>query len=176
MDRHLERLKRELAEILEGVSAEQLAYRLPGKWSTGEVVEHLYLTYTGTSKGFQRVAEAGRPLATKASWKQSVGRRFVLGFEYLPSGRESPSTARPRGLPGEKVVAEILSKIDEMDEMIRRCEGMLGPGKLLDHPILGPLTGPEWRKFHMIHGLHHIKQIRRLQDAARKEKKKAASV
>jgi len=50
-----------------------------------------------------------------------------------------------------------------MDDMIARCEEKFGSSsKLLDHPILGPLTGAEWRKFHLVHGRHHVKQIRRL--------------
>ena len=59
--------------------------------------------------------------------------------------------------------AEIGLRIAEMDDMIARCEEKFGSSsKLLDHPILGPLTGAEWRKFHLVHGLHHVKQIRRL--------------
>ena len=86
----------------------------------------------------------------------------MLDFGYLPPGREAPAFARPRGLPREKVLAEIGAKIAEMDDMISLCEMKLGRKKLLDHPILGPLTGVQWRKFHLVHGLHHLKQIRRL--------------
>jgi hypothetical protein len=28
--------------------------------------------------------------------------------------------------------------------------------------VLGPLTGAQWRKFHLVHGLHHQKQLLRL--------------
>jgi hypothetical protein len=31
--------------------------------------------------------------------------------------------------------------------------------------ILGPLTIRQWRKFHLIHGRHHIKQIRAIRAA-----------
>jgi hypothetical protein len=27
---------------------------------------------------------------------------------------------------------------------------------------LGPLTGAQWRKFHLVHGRHHARQIRQL--------------
>jgi hypothetical protein len=54
-----------------------------------------------------------------------------------------------------------------MDEVIRQCEEKIGRGtKLLDHPILGPLTASQWRKFHLVHGLHHGKQLRRLRRGA----------
>lgn len=87
----------------------------------------------------------------------------MLGLSYLPTGREAPQFTLPRGTPGETVQAEIGLRISEMDDMIARCEGKFGlRRKLLDHPILGLLTGEEWRKFHLVHGRHHVKQIRRL--------------
>ena len=92
---------------------------------------------------------------------------MVLGFGYVPTGRESPATVRPRGVPQEKVLADIGPAIAVMDEIIARCEEKIGRGeKLLDHPILGPLTGAQWRKFHLVHGSHHVKQIRKLREQA----------
>lgn len=165
MDPLLQRLRQEIETAIAGLSAEQLTQHRPGKWSASEVLEHLYLTYTGTAKGFQRVAEAGKPLATMQSWVQRGRALVAVGFGYLPTGRKSPAVARPRGLPPEQVRAGIAGKILEMDESIARCEAKFGKRrKLLDHPVLGPLSGVEWRKFHLVHGLHHVKQLRRLRD------------
>jgi hypothetical protein len=156
-------LRLAVESALSGLSAEQLSWHPPGKWCAAEVLEHLYLTYTGTVKGFERVAEAGKPLVTPSTFRQRGRTIVVVGFGYLPSGREAPPVARPRGVRPEKVTAEIGPKIAEMDDAIRRCEEKLGTRrKLLDHPILGPLTGAQWKKFHLVHGLHHVKQIRRL--------------
>jgi hypothetical protein len=163
VDPHLRQLQDALESAVSGLSAEQLSWHPPGKWCAAEVLEHLYLTYTGTVKGFERVADAGKPLVTGSTFRQRGRTLIVVGFGYLPSGREAPPVARPRGVPLEKVSAEIGPKIAEMDDVIRKCEDKLGTRrKLLDHPILGPLTGPQWRKFHLVHGLHHVKQIRRL--------------
>ena len=163
MDPHCQRLQREIASAVAGLSAEQMSWHPPGKWCAAEVLEHLYLTYTGTIKGFQRLVASGKPPTAAATWAQRRRRLIVLGFSYLPPGRESPPFARPRGMAQEKVLAEIEPKIAEMDDMIRRGEEEFGMGKdLLDHPILGPLTGRQWRKFHLVHGLHHVRQIRRL--------------
>lgn len=162
MDPRLQRLQEEIASAVAELSAEQLSSHPPGKWCAAEVLEHLYLTYTGTVKGFERVAEAAKPLATTQTWAQRGRTLVVVGFGYLPFGREAPPVARPRGVPPEKVLAEIGPKIAEMDAIIARCEEELGSRrKLLDHPILGPLTAAQWRKFHLVHGLHHVKQIRR---------------
>jgi hypothetical protein len=53
-----------------------------------------------------------------------------------------------------------------MDAIVAQCEARFGCGKVLDHPILGPLTAAQWRKFHLIHGRHHVKQIDRLREQA----------
>jgi len=163
MDPHFQTLQQEISSAIAGLSPGQLSWHPPGKWCVAEILEHLYLTYTGTTKGFQRVLQAGQPKVTPPTWKQRAGAVLVLGFSYLPSGREAPPMARPRGLPPEKVRAEIESKIAEMDAILATCESQFGARtKALDHPILGPLTIAQWRKFHLIHGRHHMRQIRRL--------------
>ena len=162
MDPRLRRLQGEIESVSRGMTDQQWSWHPPGKWSASEVLEHLYLTYTGTTKGFSRVMEAGEPTVTAPTWKQRVGKIVVLGFAHMPAGREAPKMARPRGLPTEKVVGEIASRIAEMDDMIRQCESKFGSGELLDHPVMGPLSGRQWRKFHLVHGLHHIQQVRSL--------------
>jgi DinB superfamily len=162
VDNQLKKLQQQIGAATAGLSAEQLSWHPPGKWSAAEVLEHLYLTYTGTIKGLERVVAAGKPLTTAASWQQRGRKWVVLGLGYLPSGREAPAFARPRGVAAEKVLTEVDLKIAEMDAMLGQCEEKFGRGVLLDHPILGPLNGAGWRKFHLVHGMHHVKQIRRL--------------
>jgi hypothetical protein len=164
MDSILEELKQALESAIAGLPSEQMHWHADGKWCAAEVLEHLYLTYTGTIKGFERVLEAGKPLVAKASLRQRMRRFIVLGFNYLPEGRKAPKNTEPRGLPAEKVREEFGQKIGEMDEIIARCEVRLGRAKLLDHPILGPLTAAQWRRFHLVHGRHHVKQILRLRE------------
>jgi hypothetical protein len=168
MDPRLEKLQSELLSAVEELSSEESSWHPPGKWCASEILEHLYLTYTGTVKGFSRVLESGQPKVTPSTWMQRAGVALVLGFGYFPPGRESPALARPCGLAPEKVRAEIAPKIIEMDTMLATCETKFGAdAKVLDHVILGPLTIPQWREFHLVHGRHHIKQIQRLRNEAR---------
>jgi Protein of unknown function (DUF1569) len=169
MDSRLEELKQAVESSVEGLSSEQLSWHPPAKWCAAEVLEHLYLTYTGTIKGFAKVLEAGKPLATRASMKQRVRALVVVGFQHMPEGRQAPANTRPRGLPAEKVRSEVGAKIAEMDAIIAQCEARIGRrDRLLDHPILGPLTARQWRTFHLVHGRHHVKQLLRLRDDVRK--------
>src|ERR1700675_262497 len=170
MDSRLEKLKQSLESAVEGMSSEQLSWHLPGKWCAAEVLEHLYLTYTGTIKGFAKVLEAGKPLATRVSMKQRVRSLVVVGFQHLPEGRQAPANTRPRGLPAEKVRSEVGVKIVETDTIIAQCEARFRRDiSLLDHPILGPLTAMQWRKFHLVHGRHHVKQLLRLRNSMIKD-------
>ena len=163
MNSHLEQLQQVLAASLADLSEEKVNWHPPEKWSAGEVLEHLYLTYTWNLKGFGRVIEAGQPLATPPTLWQRCQVLVAIDFGYLPEGRKAPARTQPRGLSAETVRTGIIPKIAELDQVITRCEQQWGSRrKLLDHPILGPLNAAQWRKFHLVHGLHHVRQIHRL--------------
>jgi len=170
MDSYLALLRQAIATSTRDLTAADLSRHPEGQsngaWSAAEVLEHLYLTYTGTAKGFERCLRAGKPLASPITWKQRMQIGLVIRLGYFPKGRKAPERAIPKGMATEKVMAEIVSRIDEMGELIARCETLHGPRtRVLDHPILGPLTADQWRKFHWVHGRHHVKQILRLRAA-----------
>jgi hypothetical protein len=166
MDLHLDKLKESLQSAVEGMSSEQLSWHPPGKWSAGELLEHLYLTYTGTIKGFERVVSKGKPLASRASVAQRALTLVVVGLGHMPAGGKAPAMVVPKGLPAEEVRNEIGAKIVAMDALIGQCEARFGRRvPLLDHPILGPLSATQWRKLHVVHGQHHLKQLLRLRES-----------
>ena len=167
MDSYLEQLKEALAGAIGGMSGADLTRHPEGKWSVAEILEHLYLSYTGTVKGFQRCLEAGKPLGTRATLPQRLKALLVVQIGKFPPGRKAPKITQPRGTSFEKIVADMGRQIAAMDEAITKCEERYGREiKLLDHPILGPFTGRQWRKFHWVHGRHHVKQIERLRERA----------
>ena len=165
MDPRFEHLKESLKSAVEGMSSEQLSWHPPGKWSASEILEHLYLSYTGTIRGFEKVLTGGEPLATRASLRHRVLTFVVVGLGHMPAGTKAPRVALPRGLAVETVQNEIGAKLGAMDAIIAQCETRFGRHvKLLDHPILGPLSATQWRKLHVVHGRHHRKQLLRLRD------------
>jgi hypothetical protein len=167
MDSRLEKLKENLESAVEGMSSEQLSRHLPGKWCAAEVLEHLYLTYTGTITGFERVVRKGKPLGSRASMAQRVLTSVVVGLGHIPTGLKAPAIVQPKGLPAEQVRNEIGEKIVAMDAIITQCEARFGGGvHVLDHPILGPLSAKQWRKLHVVHGQHHLKQLLTLRERA----------
>ncbi len=163
MDAYLQRLQDAIASATLGMSTEDLVRHTEGKWSTAQVLEHLYLTYTGTVKGCERCLHAGKPLAGTPVLKDHMKAFVVTGLGYLPNGREAPERTQPRGMLVDEVTREIGPRISVMDRLITQCETRFGKrSRVLDHPFLGPLTARQWRKFHWVHGRHHLKQIQGL--------------
>ena len=145
------------------MSAEQLTRHPDGKWCAAEVLEHLYLTYRGTVKGAERCLQEGKPLARAQTLQDWMKTTVVVSFGHMPEGRKAPERSLPRDMPAEEVVKAIGPEIAAMDDVIAKCEARFGRGtRILDHPVLGPLTAPQWRKFHWVHGRHHVKQILKL--------------
>jgi len=160
MDTYLERLQEAVASATRGMSDEELTRHPVGKWSAAEVLEHLYLTYRGTVKGLERCLQGGKPLARTRTMRDRVRSSVVVGLGHMPKGRKSPERAMPRGMPAREVNAAIEPQIRTMAELMSRCEAQFGKRtRILDHPVLGPLTAREWCKFHWVHGRHHVKQI-----------------
>ena len=50
----------------------------------------------------------------------------VVGLGHMPTGRKSPATAQPRGLPAERVRNEVGTKLVAMDAVIAQCEARFG--------------------------------------------------
>ena len=161
MNVHLLQLRQELASAMEAAQHRDGVHVPAGKWTCAEILEHLFLTYKNTSRGLEKCLEKGIPLATSSTLKQRVATVAVVSFGYLPEGRKSPERAVPMGMSAEEVRATILTEIDRMESGFANCERRFGAKtKILDHPVLGPLNALQWSKFHLVHGRHHVRQMR----------------
>jgi hypothetical protein len=166
MDAKLSELSSVIEAAVRGMAAEDLVRHREGKWSTLQILDHLNLTYVGTIKNFERCLATGRPGASSDRHSRRWRRLVVTGLGIFPSGRKSPIRVEPRGDPPQELPSEILKNLVRMSEVIAESDVRFGRGKpLADHPILGPLTATEWRKFHLVHGKHHVKQILKLRQS-----------
>lgn len=167
MDSSLQMLQDAINSATRGMDAAALTRRPEGKWSAAQILEHLYLTYAGSVKGFERCLQEGRPLARTVTLKERVAILLVTGLGYFPEGRKAPDRTVPRDMPAEEVVRATGEKLAAMDDLITQCETRFGHStRILDHPVLGPLTARQWRKFHLVHAQHHMKQIIRLRETS----------
>lgn len=146
-----------------GMTPEELARNPEGKWCAAEIVEHLLITYTLTTKGLRKALAGGKPLGGKPTLKNRLSQLVVLDLGYFPSGRAAPAMTIPKGLEPLQVVRAVEQALPEMDAAISECEQKYGGRvKVADHPVLGPLTAGQWRRFHFVHARHHMKQVTRL--------------
>jgi hypothetical protein len=160
---YLQRMQDAITEIIRGVDMADLTRHPEGKWSAAEILEHLDCTYKGTASLLQKCLDGGAPTASRATLAQRVAVGVVVELGYMPSGREAPPFALPKGLPVEQVLRSVPEHIAQMDRVLAECERRFGAQRqLADHFILGPLSADQWRKFHWIHTRHHMKQIARL--------------
>jgi hypothetical protein len=161
MDSQLQLLRRELEAVLEDLKQGTISQAPAGKWNSEQILEHLYLTYQGTNRAATKCLETGKPLASRGKVGQLLRKIVLIDFGYFPPGRKAPERVVPRGLAHEEVAATILPELEKMDASLEACERHFGKRtRILDHPILGPLTSAQWRRFHLVHGRHHARQIR----------------
>ncbi|MEZ5285318.1 MAG: DUF1569 domain-containing protein [Vicinamibacterales bacterium] len=78
----------------------------------------------------------------------------------VSSGIEAPRHVTPTGQPRLSALLERVSgSLAAFDDAARRAEARWGRALVLDHPILGPFTADDWRRFHRVHTRHHQRQI-----------------
>ena len=54
MSEYIPRLQEAITTAIRAMGREEMLRQSEGKWSIAQVLEHLYLTYTGTAKGCER--------------------------------------------------------------------------------------------------------------------------
>ncbi len=170
MDFYLQRALDAIERETRGIPAEQLAWHREGKWSAAEVLEHLSLAFSSTTKAMDRAVEQGRAAKKRATARQWLATAIVVRIGYFPSGRQAPEWTWPRGLDAAQAVETIRAALIEMDSRISEAQAKLGNGVVAVHPIIGPLSAKQWRKFHWEHTRHHMKQIVTLREQYRTAK------
>jgi DinB superfamily len=170
MHASLEQLHARYAQTLDGRSSEALEVHPAndaGCWNARQIVEHLILTYRSSASAFQKRLEKGRPTQTKLTMRQRGPRLVVLGLGFMPRGQVSPPMVTPAAdagspLDGAALADAMRSELQRMDDLLSLCERQFGEQQMATHQVLGPLSASQWRRFHVTHGRHHFKQIRRI--------------
>lgn len=136
-------------------------HRAPeGRWSSAQILQHLLLSYTGTTRGLHHVMQSGEPLAERPSLYHRLATFLVVGIGFIPSGRTAPRQTTPSDDPNHTDLRKFNDALVAMDASLFDAERRFGRrARVLDHPFLGPLTASQWRGFHRSHARHHLKQI-----------------
>ncbi len=160
-------LTKELARSIDRLDAVQTQTGPPGKWSIQQIVEHLVLTYDSTVAILGERIEKGRPTRTRPSFRHTCMTLLVLKAGYLPSGRRAPAAMMPQDGSSPRTGAELLKDVEEhlrkLDRRLTETASEFGlHTRSVSHLVLGPLSPVQWRRFHLVHGRLHIRQIDRI--------------
>ena len=167
MTRDFETLRDELERSLGGLDDSQTQLR-PGndaeRWSIQQIVGHLLLTYAATEDAMDARISKGTPTKARPMLVQRIGQITLVRMGHFPFGRKAPErvTASPdvSAVPGGVLIGNVDLAITQLDRKVSAAEKMFGgKTRAVSHMVLGPMTAGEWRRFHLVHGRHHIKQI-----------------
>lgn len=152
---------------------------LGGGWSRAQVVHHMLLAYSATVAELERRLAKGTLTKRMRTPKEQVQQFVLIRLGYFPPGRKAPQMVNPElsappPLDGPEMAAEYRRQVGELKSAIERAEAKWGrSAAIATHPVLGPLNGPQWRKFHAVHTLHHAKQLDRVCAAMKASKELA---
>jgi hypothetical protein len=136
-------------------------------WSAHQVIEHLVLGYRVTSVALESRLTKGRLSRhrKKRTWLQWSLQLMILTFGSWPKGLPAPEEATPvadsvGALDGRRLVALVRKEAGVMDSLLDQCRRKFAMERIATHPLLGPLRVDQWRRYHVVHGYHHLEQLR----------------
>jgi hypothetical protein len=162
MDAWLERLRKEITETTTDLDDSDWNRAPSGRWTSAQIVEHLGRSYGTTAKMLElMLKESGSPQVRAANLKEFLLRLLIVDLGVFPSGAKAPAIVVPQGDLGPAALTRALLNLERMDAGIKAAEERWGEGPVAIHMILGPLNAKQWRKFHYVHGHHHVRQMKK---------------
>jgi hypothetical protein len=164
----LERVACQIANQVRELDAETTQLHPNGmayKWNVQQVVEHLVLGYRLTASALEIRLKKGRlsrkQTRTCLQWSLQL---MILSFGYLPRGvpaldETMPAPGRFAAMDGKQLGDLLRREMNAMDALLDGCRHKFGMERVATHPWLGPLRVDQWRRFHAVHGLHHMTQL-----------------
>lgn len=162
----LQRALHSIETTTAGMTDEEMLRHPEGKWSPTEILEHLSLAYSSTVSRMRDLLGKTQGVDVKRpNLRERMSAFLVIRLNYIPPGRKSPERIVPKGISPEEAHKAVRANLADIDHVISECEERFGSRSfIMAHPVLGPLTVKEWRKFHCVHTLHHMRQIQRMRE------------
>ena len=159
-----------LSEQLRGLDLTETQLHPPGTpeaWNVQQVIEHLLATYSLCTASLDSRLAKGRALETPISFRGRMAQWLLTDVGYFPPGRKAPEPVRPgvvQLMPQDGAALEecVRVALTKLDETLDRVAAVYPSQPVSTHLVLGPLTVRQWRRFHLVHGKHHAKQLARV--------------
>lgn len=136
----------------------------PHCWSVHQIVEHLVLSMNQTREALEERLTKGRPgrnlQRSRTEWALQL---MILSAGHMPKGVGAPQEITPNaGMPQARVrelTARLESAIESLDTTLDQCRQRFGMERVGRQFLLGPLRVDQWRRYHVLHLRHHLKQM-----------------
>lgn len=129
-------------------------------WSPGQIVAHLAAAIDTSALGFESRADKPPMQRRKGPLRQRIARIFILKTGRIPGRRLAPEATRPEVAPDrDATMTRLRTAVQRFQELERRLLPARENDLFLKHPALGDLTLREFMRFHVVHALHHAKQM-----------------
>jgi hypothetical protein len=132
-----------------------------GKWTPAQIVEHLALGLSLSGETFLARSNHAPMSRRPRTPAERIASLLILGFRWFPPGRKAPSRTTPMEITRRVAEEHFLAGIAGWVQVEHDLLPTRGHDLFVKHPRLGDLTIGEWIRFHLIHGRHHARQIRR---------------
>jgi hypothetical protein len=158
----MEKVREETLSVLSGLTEEEFSRPVGGEWSAAQILAHILMAETGTSKVIRRsIKLAGGKLPPYPSDDSGICLRKL---ERPPGAYHAPEAAQPGTPPGKE---ELLKRAREAREQTAVSLAMLASvdprAATFPHPLFGDLDLYEWPAATILaHERDHQGQIRTL--------------
>ncbi|AEB11106.1 DinB family protein [Marinithermus hydrothermalis] len=155
--RHLERSRREVLEVVEGLDEARFFRKPePEAWCAAEVLEHIARVEDSAARVIRRLRRAvgGEPLPQVR----------VAPGRFRPDGRAvAPEVVAPKGGLSRAEVLRMLGAARAfLLAEVHASEEVLEAPVTFPHPFFGALTALGWLRVAAFHERHHLRQLRRI--------------
>lgn len=160
---YLKAAREAIEQAVIGLDPDTIARDVPGRWSIGEILEHLTLAFQANAAVFEKALASGELRARPPKLHERIARMLVINVGYFPRVKAPVQTTPSRRIPPDRSVSAILDALTVLDATMARMSERFGDRvRVCNHPYFAGLTLPQWRKFHWRHTRHHVRQVREL--------------
>jgi hypothetical protein len=153
----------------DATSASVHPYGRPHCWSVQQIVEHLVLSLDATRTMLEERLLKGRPgrnlHRSRTEWALQL---MILSVGHMPKGVGAPRETTPAANLTSTGVRELTERLETavelLDATLDQCRQQFGMERVGRHFLLGPLRIDQWRRYHVLHLRHHVKQICELRE------------
>lgn len=154
---YLAEARKGLAQAIEGLSEKQWRFKpSPDCWSVAENVEHLSIVSNRVLLILERLEQS--PATEPGYDREAIATRVIAGTADRSQKFQAPPHIAPTGL---LTIEDAFQKFLEVDRRVVEAFDSSLPlrGRVVSHPVLGPLEGYEWILIDAAHNVRHTNQI-----------------